>query len=160
MCLSGDLDVNMCVLSASVYSTSLKGTDNAHVFSAQIQEGVCVWRQLHQLHCWVLEHQVFGRCIGFRGEEVKVLKKKKKKTKSSKNKIAKCSYVSTSYIVSHCIASSSLTGSQFDYWLFVQYILVFYTFTEVMVVQINSASCGSLRLTTAWAGTLARWQVL
>ena len=65
------------VLSAYVYSTFCKGTDNAHVFCAQIQEGVCVRGQPHELHSWVLEHQVFGRCIVFRGEEVKALKRPK-----------------------------------------------------------------------------------
>lgn len=34
-----------------VYSTFLEGTDDAHVFGTQIQEGVCVLRQLHQLYC-------------------------------------------------------------------------------------------------------------
>lgn len=73
------LYTNVCVLSAYVYSTFLKGTDDAHVFGTQIQEGICVCGHLHQIHCWVLEHQVFGRCIGFRGEEVKALKRQKRK---------------------------------------------------------------------------------
>lgn len=56
-------------------NTSLKGTDNTHVFSTQIQEGICVWWQLHQPDGWILEHQVFGGCVVFRGEEVNTLQK-------------------------------------------------------------------------------------
>lgn len=76
MYLPGGLAINVSAVCA--YSTSLKGTDNAQVFSTQVQEGISVWRQPHQPHCGVLEHQVFGRCIGLRGEEVKTLKKKKR----------------------------------------------------------------------------------
>lgn len=65
-------DVN---ISREVCNTSLKGTDNTHVFSTQIQEGICVWWQLHQLSGRILEHQVFGGCVFFRGEEVKTLQK-------------------------------------------------------------------------------------
>lgn len=64
----------MCL---SAHSTFLEGADDSHVFSSQIQEGISVRRHLHQTRCRILEHQVFGRCIGFRGEKVKLLKGKK-----------------------------------------------------------------------------------
>ena len=75
MCLPGGLAVS--VSAVYVYTTSLDGTDNAQVFSTQVQVGICVLRQPHQPRCRVLEHQVFGRSICFGGEEVKSLEKKK-----------------------------------------------------------------------------------
>lgn len=62
-----------------VFFTFFKGMDNAHVVSTQIQEGVCVWGHPHELHCWIFEHQVLGRRVGFRWEKVKALKRQQVK---------------------------------------------------------------------------------
>lgn len=72
----------MCVslLFLFFFFTFLQGSDDAHVLSTQIQEGVSVRGQLNQLLGGILEHQVLGRGVGLRGEEVEVLKRHHEET--------------------------------------------------------------------------------
>lgn len=152
-CLLSNKCISLMVLSAYVYCTSLQRTDNAHVFSTQIQEGISLWWHPHQPLCWVLEHQIFARWIALWGEKVKALKSKQMLCKL--HVLMNPSKLWITILLHHLYQTINFTTDSLC-----SINIKFYTCTELRLVQINSSSCSSLRVTTAWAGTLARWQVL
>lgn len=113
-----------------------EGTNGAHVLCAKVQVGVRLWRQSHQPLGRILEKEVFGPSIAFWWKKSGRLLKNKTKQKPQ------------GYILKNWVRN----------YLHKKVILqIVFTSIELRVSKIRLASSGSWRVTTACAGTLARW---